>query len=61
MSKGGIASLSLFFNKIDRIHSFDIHYSIFDILRFAFISSPYFDTFPPEADSGVRAGLRAVD
>ncbi|CAB1078977.1 hypothetical protein D1AOALGA4SA_6695 [Olavius algarvensis Delta 1 endosymbiont] len=29
MSKGGIASLSLF--KIDRIHSFDIRYSLFEI------------------------------
>ncbi|CAB1083687.1 hypothetical protein D1AOALGA4SA_11229 [Olavius algarvensis Delta 1 endosymbiont] len=30
MSKRGIALLSLF-NKIDRIHSFDIRYSLFDI------------------------------
>ena len=38
MSKGGIALLSLF-NKIDRIHYFDIHYSIFDI-RFFSVSFP---------------------
>ncbi|CAB1085277.1 hypothetical protein D1AOALGA4SA_12765 [Olavius algarvensis Delta 1 endosymbiont] len=30
MMKGGIALLCLF-NKIDRIHSFDIRYSLFDI------------------------------
>jgi hypothetical protein len=34
MSKGGFAPLSHFFYKIDRIHSFDIHYSIFDIRFF---------------------------
>ncbi|CAB1081412.1 hypothetical protein D1AOALGA4SA_9065 [Olavius algarvensis Delta 1 endosymbiont] len=38
MSKGGIALLNLF-NKIDRIHSFDIRYSLFDIRYSPFLVS----------------------
>jgi len=37
ISKGGIALLS-HFNKIDRIHSFDIRYSLFDIRYLLFQS-----------------------
>jgi hypothetical protein len=36
MSKGGIATLGLFY-KIDRIPSFDIRYSVFDIRFFLFL------------------------
>ena len=49
MSKGGIALLSLF-NKIDRIHYIDIHYSIFDIRFFIFsINDQTGRFFSPEA------------
>ena len=41
MMKGGIALLCLF-NKIDRIHSFDIRYSLFDI-RYSLFRSFLFD------------------
>ncbi|CAB1084397.1 hypothetical protein D1AOALGA4SA_11922 [Olavius algarvensis Delta 1 endosymbiont] len=41
MSKVGIALLSLF-NKIDRIHSFDIRYSLFDI-RYSLFNSSFHD------------------
>ena len=40
MSKGGIVSLSRFFKNIDRIHSFEIRHSLFDI---HFFKSFYFD------------------
>ncbi|CAB1080744.1 hypothetical protein D1AOALGA4SA_8420 [Olavius algarvensis Delta 1 endosymbiont] len=41
MMKGGIALLC-HFNKIDRIHSFDIRYSLFDI-RYSLFRSFLFD------------------
>ncbi|CAB1080647.1 hypothetical protein D1AOALGA4SA_8326 [Olavius algarvensis Delta 1 endosymbiont] len=40
MPKGGIALLSLF-NKLDRIHSFEIRYSLFDIRYSPFHSFIY--------------------
>jgi len=48
MSKGGIAALGLFY-KIDRIPSFDIRYSVFDIRFFRVSFSIKLAVFLPAA------------